>query len=1020
MAVLLVALLAVSWYVRALGVYSQVNQWAHPDENRMVTAVHEVDMPDWGAVFAARDYSSFAAAMEPMNPKFFAYGSFTIYLYFFTSEWSLNVARQIRNNYKDPTFSEANFLYRPFLRAAFLVSNAMKDYVNSGRTWSVIFGVLTVLLTYFMARRLLRREWAYLAAVLFGLNVLHLQLSRFLTSDVILVFWMMLCLYSNMLLARNGRLRHYLLGGLFIGVSFATKLNGIIMFGPFLLAHGLHLLRKREVRFHDYVLGAILVGVTARSAFPAVMELRLPGQLTGILVLLPFALGLALRYLPKSLPISRYSLLRWGMVSVAGVVTAATFLLIEPFAVLDNFEFQRQIREESGKVSGFGFPPPYMIQFFETPRFLFQLEHLVTWGFGIPTGLIVVLGVVFGVAMTFRRYSPERVLLVTWTLLYYLAVGNLFVKWMRHMLPVYPTLCILGVLMCADLFGDTRWRDLLARKWRWPAYTGAGLALVMLGWTSIWAVAFLDLYRKPNTRHKASVWIYENVPAGSKVLTEHWDEGLPNAVRGMPGKHPGIYKSQQMRNYEPQTPPLMQETINQMVESEYIFLNTKRLYHSVSRDPRSTHRRHFYRLLFAGKFGYELVKSITSYPTIFGFEFVDDLAEESFSVYDHPKALVFKKVREVSAEEMRQLWNNPPLEVIEEWTIPRMLTAREGGGSTTWGLGGLSFAVLTKKRQEEETSYKRNQIADTVKREEPTGKRSAFDGGMGEFPGQFNQPRGLTKAADGTLFVCDFHNHRVQKFSRTGEPLLSWGKQGEEKFGEFKDPHGVALDAEGNVLVIDTWNQRIQRFTPEGKFIDATGQDVSLFAPTDADFDAEGNIFVSDTGNGRVVKLSSKLRAISEFGSRGTGDQEFQEPKGIAVDRANGLVYVADHQNNRVQVWRTNMEHVANWPLPPTPNGDKPLPTYVLLGADGSLFVGDLQSRNIYRFSKDGTLLARLPEARLVDQPMDMVLDGDSLIVVEHGANRLNRVPLSLFVPLNPAPADADTAAPAEGEATQE
>ena len=51
----------------------------------------------------------------------------------------------------------------------------------------------------------------------------------------------------------------------------------------------------------------------------------------------------------------------------------------------------------------------------------------------------------------------------------------------------------------------------------------------------------------------------------------------------------------------------------------------------------------FYKALFAGVLGFDLVRVVTNYPSLFGYEFRDDFAEESFQTYDHPKILIFKK-----------------------------------------------------------------------------------------------------------------------------------------------------------------------------------------------------------------------------------------------------------------------------------------------------------------------------------------------------------------------------------------
>ena len=62
-----------------------------------------------------------------------------------------------------------------------------------------------------------------------------------------------------------------------------------------------------------------------------------------------------------------------------------------------------------------------------------------------------------------------------------------------------------------------------------------------------------------------------------------------------------------------------------------------------------------------------------------------------------------------------------------------------------------------------------------------------------------------------TIFVADFFNHRIQKFSDTGEYLVSIGSEGMSG-GQFNLPTDVVVDDEGYVYVVDFGNNRIQKF----------------------------------------------------------------------------------------------------------------------------------------------------------------------------------------------------------------
>jgi predicted membrane-bound mannosyltransferase len=98
-------------------------------------------------------------------------------------------------------------------------------------------------------------------------------------------------------------------------------------------------------------------------------------------------------------------------------------------------------------------------------------------------------------------------------------------------------------------------------------------------------------------------------------------------------------------------------------------------------------------------------------------------------------------------------------------------------------------------------------------------------GSFGEAPGQFIKPRNLAVAPDGSLYVVDTENHRIQHLAADGSVLQVWGSRASIHEGDsvpggtFNEPWGIAVDTDGFVYVADTWNYRIQKFTPDGVFI---------------------------------------------------------------------------------------------------------------------------------------------------------------------------------------------------------
>ena len=242
-------------------------------------------------------------------------------------------------------------------------------------------------------------------------------------------------------------------------------------------------------------------------------------------------------------------------------------------------------------------------------------------------------------------------------------------------------------------------------------------------------------------------------------------------------------------------------------------------------------------------------------------------------------------------------------------------------------------------------------------------------------PGAMQAPRGLDISADGSIYVADSRNHRIQQYAPDGTLLNSWGSfadrmQGDAPGGTFNEPWGVAVGPDGSVYVADTWNHRIQKFTADGKFITTWGDfgqaetEYAFWGPRDVAVDADGHVFVTDTGNKRVVVFDENGKFLSSFGSAGMELGNLDEPVGIAVDK-DGKVYVVDTWNQRVQVFAADPTitdrlvyralmafEVVGWYGQSLDN--KP---YIDVSPTGDIFVTDPESYRVIEFTNDGQYL---------------------------------------------------------------
>jgi YYY domain-containing protein len=326
--------------------------------------------------------------------------------------------------------------------------------------------------------------------------------------------------------------------------------------------------------------------------------------------------------------------------AIAGLALLAAGLAAEPYAALRFGEFSRQLAEQAAMVRHAG-ALPYTVQYIGTLPYLYPLEQMVLWGMGPALGLAAVWALIGKLRGLWRAFRVETMVLLAWVVSYLMITGAFEVKFIRYWLPAYPLL----VLWAAE------WAVRAADRGR-----RAPIRLIV-GGTLLWAFAFLSVYRGPHTAVAASRWMYAHAPAGSRVLTQHWDEGFPLPLES---DSPDRYRVVEFPYYEPDTPEKLQTLGSELAQSDYVVLPTARICGAVTRaTARYPMTSAYFARLFAGELGFRLVHSERSPPRLFDLAFPDELADESFSVYDHPKVVVFENVERLAAEDLAARIGNP-------------------------------------------------------------------------------------------------------------------------------------------------------------------------------------------------------------------------------------------------------------------------------------------------------------------------------------------------------------------------
>jgi YYY domain-containing protein len=614
--------------LRLYGINWDANNHLHPDERQIVFQAMCLSLPGMPRVGNCAPVGTgpgwFFSVNSPLNPHFFAYGSFPLYLLAAVCHALAWLTNLTGGHFLSPDGG---------------VWDDFNHFTLVGRALSALFDAGTVLLAGVITRRLAGNWAALLAAAFVATIPFEVQVAHFYAVDTLMLFFVMLALFGCLLLAQAA------------GAPARDE-------------------RAAAGQWWAWRLG-VLIGFA--------YALAIATKVSALPLAIPILVALLLCWRRYGREATLLALL--GIISTGLIVYTVT----SPYTFLDWKAFQQQVTEQTMLSQG-QLDYPYVRQFADASNFIYPLRQLLLYDMGLPLGLLGIVGFFWAASKLWRTLNTDWIILVSWLAVYFAIVGGAYTKFTRYMLPIFTGLAICGAAMVVALsaWGAHRiraardrssaaersawWRRdpfALALARRMTALWGAGwwrgvclsIALGVLLASTFATLALLNIYSVPNTRVQASVWIYEHVPAGSLLTSEVWDDPLP--IQAPPARvdaqgvgytadgaiiNPGAYQQVGLNLYDDDTTQKAQQLAQSLATANVVVISSQRLLKSIPKLPdRYPMTTRYYDLLFAGKLGFKLAAHFDNRPNLLGVTLDDSGADESFSVYDHPPVWIFTR-----------------------------------------------------------------------------------------------------------------------------------------------------------------------------------------------------------------------------------------------------------------------------------------------------------------------------------------------------------------------------------------
>lgn len=340
------------------------------------------------------------------------------------------------------------------------------------RILSAVMGTLTVFMIYLIGKEIYNKKIGLISSSFLACTMGFVTLAHFATVDIPLTFWIVVSLFFFIKIVNTGKMKYYLLGGLFAGLALSTKYTALLLIIPMFVSH---LLSQKQKWCRDF-------NFFARETY------------------------------------SKLAKIPFHQKFLSGVVMMVIgFVIGTPFSILDFSTFKKAVVSEliirNYGYKGFSGPSNSWMPF------IFDFENAM----GLPLLLICSIGLIYLIYKTAKRDENELskskyiILLLSWVIPYYIIIGSWSTTSMRYIIPIIPILTI---------FGGKFMYDMIISRIGFKRISIYAVFCIILIYSFGYSFAADDMFVN-DTRYTAGEWIEKNVSTNSTIEVYAYSYYLP-------------------------------------------------------------------------------------------------------------------------------------------------------------------------------------------------------------------------------------------------------------------------------------------------------------------------------------------------------------------------------------------------------------------------------------------------------------------------------------------------------------